>query len=364
MIKIISIAGTRPQFVKAAVISRSIANYNKNKGRARKFRHIILHTGQHYDTGMSDIFFRQLNIPRPAYNLGVGSGSHGTQTGRMLEGIEKVLLKEKPGIVLNYGDTNSALAGTLAAVKLSIPVGHIEAGLRSYNRKMPEEINRILIDHVSDLLFCPTENAVETLRKEGVSKGVYNTGDVMYEAVKLYINIAQKNSDPLSKLKLLPKRYYLVTVHRQYNTDDRKKLRDIMSALCRLDLPVVFPVHPRTQKYISGMVLPDKKEKVITINPVSYFDMLVLEKNAKVILTDSGGVQKEAYFFSVPCVTLRSETEWIETVEEGWNAVVGTDRKRIFSETLNFHAPRRQKMAFGNGRAGEKIIKIIQRFCG
>lgn len=362
MIKIISVVGTRPQFIKAAVMTRAIAAYNKNSECREKFFHIIVHTGQHYDDNMSKIFFHQLNIPQPAYNLGVGSGSHGTQTGKMLMNIEKVLLKEKADLVLTYGDTNSALAGALAAAKMSIPIAHIEAGLRSYNREMPEEINRILIDHISRFCFCPTHSAVENLKKEGILKGVYNTGDVMYEAVKSYIKIAENKSDILFKLNLKPKKYYLMTIHRQSNTDNRNNLKDIVRAIYELDLPVIFPIHPRTKKNLIETTPQIKKRNIVIINPVSYFDMLVLEKNSKVILTDSGGVQKEAYFFAVPCITLRDETEWVETVEEGWNIVVGTNKEKIIASTLNFNPPKKQKKIFGNAQAGNKIVKIIQNF--
>lgn len=362
MIKIISIAGTRPQFVKAAVVSHAIVYRNQIRGKRGRFRHGIIHTGQHYDNNMSEVFFRQLDMPQPLCNLNTGSASHGSQTGKMLIGIERALMKEKPDMVLNYGDTNSALAGALAAAKLSIPSGHIEAGLRSYNRRMPEEINRVLIDHIADLSFCPTHNAVENLKKEGVNKGVYNTGDVMYEAVRSFVKAAGKRSRILLELGLSPRKYYLATVHRQSNTDNRKNLKQILDALYRLDLPVVFPVHPRTRKHIRGMIHQGCGSKVMVIDPVSYFDMLLLEKNAKTILTDSGGVQKEAYFLSVPCVTLREETEWIETAEEGWNIIAGTDTNRIVSAALSLIRPTRQRKVFGDGDAGARIVRIIESY--
>jgi UDP-GlcNAc3NAcA epimerase len=345
--KAVSVVGARPQFIKAAPVSRELRKEHKE---------ISVHTGQHYDYLMSAIFFNELGIPEPDYNLGVGSASHGRQTGEMLIRIEKALLTEKPDWVLVYGDTNSTLAGALAAAKLHIPVAHVEAGLRSFNREMPEEINRILTDHVSDLLFCPTETAVRNLAREGITKGVHNVGDVMYDAVLHNIGIAEQRSHILERLGIEPKAYLLATVHRPQNTDRAESLRSILSAFNALDELIVFPAHPRTSEAIERLGY-HLRPNVKLIEPVSYLDMLVLEKNARLILTDSGGVQKEAYFFGVPCVTLREETEWVETVEAGWNVVVGASRMEIVSAVNGSNRPpTRPPAVFGGGRAACRIV--------
>ncbi|MEO0129207.1 MAG: UDP-N-acetyl glucosamine 2-epimerase [candidate division WOR-3 bacterium] len=351
--KIISVVGARPQFIKVMPLISAIKKF--------RIKHVLVHTGQHYDYEMSKVFFDELEIPEPDYNLGVGSGTHGEQTGEMLKRIEQVLIKEKPDWVLVYGDTNSTLAGALAAKKLHIKLAHIEAGLRSYNRLMPEETNRVLTDHCSDILFCPTENAVKNLKKEGftnilnngklislnesfprplgervgvrgkISTSVFpivlNVGDIMYDALLMSLPIAEKKSKILEKLKLRPKEYYLATIHRAENTDDPKRLKNIIKALIQISKhkPVIFPIHPRTYKKISELGLLNPKSEIRNpklIKPVGYLDMLLLEKNALKIITDSGGVQKEAYLLKVPCITLREETEWVETVESGWNVVV------------------------------------------
>ncbi len=334
--KIISIVGARPQFIKVAPVSRAIVELNKKEGR-EIIRDILIHTGQHYDYEMSEIFFKELEIKEPDYHLGVGSGSHGYQTGEMLRKLEEVLMKEKPDIVMVYGDTNSTLAGALAASKLHIRVAHVEAGLRSFNRAMPEEINRVLTDHISDLLFCPTETAVKNLHNEGIVKGVYNVGDVMHDSILFNVKIAEKKSGILKELNLMNgssvKDYALATVHRQENTDDPEKLSSIFDALSEIaskQMRVILPMHPRTRRCLGSSSLYDS---ITIIKPVSYLDMLLLEKNAKMILTDSGGVQKEAYFFKVPCITLREETEWVETVESGWNVLAGRDGKKIIEAT-------------------------------
>jgi len=324
--KIATIVGARPQFIKMAPVSKKLRKH---------FDLIVVHTGQHYDYEMSGIFFEQLNIPEPDYYLGVGSGTHGYQTGEMLKKIEKVLIKEKPKLILVYGDTNSTLAGALAAVKLHIKVAHVEAGLRSFDKEMPEEINRVLTDHVSDYLFAPTKTAVKNLRNEGIRSGVYLTGDVMYDALLDSIKIARKNSKVLDRLGLKPKEYLLATVHRAENTDNQKNLENIIKAFIESDELIVFPAHPRTQKYLKAYGLVKKiknASNIILIPPMSYLDMLILEANAKKILTDSGGVQKEAYFLKVPCITLRERTEWVETVEDGWNVLVGADKEKIINE--------------------------------
>jgi len=317
--KTISIVGARPQFIKAAAVSRVL---QKTQG----VREVLVHTGQHYDANMSEVFFEELEIPRPDYNLGIGSATHGAQTGRMLEAIEEVLLREKPDWVLVYGDTNSTLAGALAAVKLHIPVAHIEAGLRSFNRRMPEEINRVLTDHASDILFAPTKAAVENLRREGISEEqIQLVGDVMYDAALYYGKKAECQSQSLNRLGLKPKEYILATIHRAENTDDPRRLRAIFEGLAEVDqeMKVVLPLHPRTRVVLVEVGLYDKVARsVCLIEPVGYLDMVMLEKNARAIATDSGGVQKEAFFHRVPCLTLREETEWVELVDLGWNCII------------------------------------------
>ncbi|RJS81296.1 UDP-N-acetylglucosamine 2-epimerase (non-hydrolyzing), partial [Methanophagales archaeon] len=291
--KIASVVGARPNFIKCAPLSREIRKVHNE---------IIIHTGQHYDYEMNKVFFDDLEIPEPDYHLGVGSGSHGEQTGEMLKRTEEVLMKEEPDFVFVFGDTNSTFAGALAAAKLNIKVAHIEAGLRSFDKNMPEEINRVLTDHCSDILFCPTETSVENLKREKVTNGVYLTGDVMVDALKESIGIAEKKARILNELDLKPKEYYLATVHRAENTDDFNKLKSIVDAFCAIE-NLVFPCHPRTEKYLKDYGLCDRLvENVRVIKPVGYLDMLVLERNAKKILTDSGGVQKEAYIFKVPCI--------------------------------------------------------------
>ncbi len=348
--KIVSIVGARPQFIKCAPVSNKL----------RKDHHeILIHTGQHYDYEMSKLFFDQLGIPKPDYNLGVGSGCHGRQTGKMLIEIEKILLKEKPNFVLVYGDTNSTLAGTLASVKLNIPIGHVEGGLRSFDRLMPEEINRILTDHASDFLFVPTKTAVNNLKNEGIVKGVYLTGDVMYDVLRQNIKIAKK-SEILEKLGIKTKEYILTTIHRPSNTDDAKKLVNILEALSDIDKKVIFPVHPRTAKIIKNHKLKGEIGKNIVITkPIGYFDFIWLEKNAKKILTDSGGMQKEAYMLKVPCITLRENTEWIETVEDGWNVLVGSSKEKILNAVNTFQPQEKQRKIFGNGHASKNIVKIL-----
>jgi len=357
--KIATIVGARPQFIKMAPVSKELRKY---------FDEVVIHTGQHYDYEMSKIFFEQLNIPEPDYYLGIGSGTHGYQTGEMIKRIEEVLIKEKPDLVLVYGDTNSTLAGALAAVKLHIKVAHVEAGLRSFDKKMPEEVNRVLTDHISDLLFCPTETAVKNLYNEGIKNGVYLTGDVMFDALLTNIQIAERNSKILSELGLKPRDYCLATVHRAENTDNRRNLENIINAFIESEELIVFPTHPRTIKFLKVYGLLDKLEKadnVLLIKPVSYLDMLVLEKNAKKILTDSGGVQKEAYFLKVPCITLRDRTEWIETVEDGWNVLVGANKEKIIKAIKEFKpGGETYSYKFGDGKASKRIAEIIGRVFG
>ena len=359
--KVLTIVGARPQFVKAAMVSRAIVNHNA-QNETDKITEEIIHTGQHYDPEMSDIFFEQMGIPEPAVNLEVGSGSHGAMTAKMLEGIEKEIIARKPDWLLVYGDTNSTLAGALAASKLHVPVAHVEAGLRSYNKKMPEEINRILTDHVSKLLLCPTESAVENLHKEGLTDGVIHMGDVMYDAAKVFAEIAEERSTILTDLELKEGNYYLVTVHRAENTDFKERLTSIFEGLAEVakDAPVVYPVHPRTKKYIAEYGLEETCSALKMIKPISFLDMVRLEKSAKAILTDSGGVQKEAYFHDVPCVTMRDETEWIETIEAGWNQIVGADKTKIIEAALKASkgSPISQ---YGEGKAAEKVVEALTK---
>ncbi len=347
---IVSIVGARPQFIKAAQVSREIR---------RKHKEIILHTGQHYDPTMSATFFEELKIPEPDYNLGVGSGSHAEQTGRMVIGVENVLLKERPALVLVYGDTNSTLAGTLAAVKVHIPVAHVEAGLRSFNRKMPEEVNRVLVDRVSHLLFCPTKTAVKNLENEGLTKGVHLVGDVMYDAA-LHNKALTEEREILKKLDIKERSYLLVTVHRPVNTDSKENLTTIVDALISSEEDVVFPAHPRTIKFLKKYGLHDKlKESIHLIKPASYLDFTCLLMNAKKMITDSGGVQKESYFYEVPCITLREETEWVETVEDGWNILVGADKDRILDAIKTFDPKGERRESYGDGKASKRISEII-----
>jgi UDP-N-acetylglucosamine 2-epimerase len=351
--KILSIVGARPQFIKEYVVSKAIKKF---------FDYVLVHTGQHYDFEMSQIFFNQLGISEPDYNLGLGSGLQGEQTGKMLIKIENVLKKEKPDLVLVYGDTNSTLAGAISSAKLLIPVGHIEAGLRSYDRTMPEEINRILTDHSSQLLFTPTKTAEEILKREGITKGVHLTGDVMYDALLHSLKIAEK-SKIVQELNVQPKEFFLTTIHRPSNTDNVKNLSSILNTLSSIDEKVIFPIHPRTAKFIDNYGLKKKIGKnIVMIKPVGYFDFIWLEKNAKKILTDSGGIQKEAYLLKVPCITLRENTEWIETIEDKWNILTGADGKKILDAIKNFEPKQKQRDLFGNGHASEKIALLVKQY--
>lgn len=348
--KIITVIGARPQFIKAAVISRIVR-------QTPGVEEIILHTGQHYDHNINDIFFEELNIPAPKYNLNIGSDNHGAQTAKMLAGIESILLNEKPDWVLVYGDTNSTLAGALAAVKLHIPVAHVEAGLRSFNRKMPEEINRIMTDSVSDLLFAPTETAVTQLEKEDRKSVTFFTGDVMYDSVLYYKNMIEAQ-DQSSLPFYCPKEYYLATIHRAENTDDPITLKKIFSTLNDFPFPVVLPIHPRTRhKLESYDIIPGGN--IIVTEPVGYLHLLELILRAKKVVTDSGGVQKEAWFLNTPCVTIREETEWIETLQGNCNILCGTSHEKIL-KALDIHPDSQySKNAFGDGQAGQKIIDLM-----
>jgi len=361
--KIVTIVGARPQFIKAAMVSKALSAFNK-RHNGTLLEEFVVHTGQHYDENMSRVFFDQLQIPRPSVNLEVGSGSHGYQTGRMLERVERVLLNIKADWAVIYGDTNSTLAGALAASKLHIPVAHVEAGLRSFNRLMPEETNRIVTDHLSSLLFSPTDTSTQNLAREGITEGVYQVGDVMYDSVLFNAGLAEQSSRIMQQLNLTEKSFYLTTIHRAENTDDPERLHSILSILDRLDTAVVLPAHPRIRKTLETD-LPKISNHFYLIDPVSYLDMLVLEKNARIILTDSGGVQKEAYWFGVPCVTLRSETEWVELVQAGCNRLVGPDMSRIpavvaeAEEKVGMELPTDAAELYGDGHSSEKIVNIL-----
>lgn len=348
--KIITIVGARPQFIKMGMVSRLLR---------KQFKEIILHTGQHYDKEMSHNLFQSLNLPQPEYNLGIVCQDEGEQIGRMLIGIEKVLLEENPMLVIVYGDTNSTLAGALAAAKLKISLVHVEAGLRGFNLAITEEINRVIADHLSSFLFCPTKTAVANLKREGINKNIFLVGDVMYDSICHYLPIAQKKSKILSHFKIKPKKYYLLTIHRAQNTVDAERISQVLSDIDNFDIPTVFPVHPRTRKFLNGIFRP-KKNLIFTL-PVSYPDILILEKNAKVILTDSGGVQKEAYILGVPCFTLRQETEWLETLKYGCNRLLDFyrgDFSLIPSYTIKAEAKYNPNV-YGDGHAAEKIVKIL-----
>ena len=362
-LKVVTVVGARPQFIKAAAVSRAI------RGReGGGIREVIVHTGQHFDANMSDVFFSELEIPAPDHTLGISGGGHGEMTGRMLEQVERVLIAEAPDWVLVYGDTNSTLAGALAAVKLHQPVAHVEAGLRSFNRRMPEEINRIVADQVSTLLCCPTETAVLNLRNEGVTKGVHLCGDVMFDVSLFYRDRARQRSRVLAALNLEGRRFALATCHRAENTDDVGRLRAILSSLNALSkqLPIVLPLHPRTRKKAEESGIGALLTGIDVVEPLPFLDMIALEQAAAVILTDSGGVQKEAFFFGVPCVTFRDETEWVETVAAGGNAVVGADQSRILAAAnaaLAGAPAARGAEPYGDGRAADRIVDHLLRSC-
>lgn len=362
--KILTVVGARPQFIKAAAISRVMRDQYSNS-----IEEIIVHTGQHHDENMSQIFFDELGIPKPKYNLEISGGGHGAMTGKMLEGIERVLLQEKPDFLLIYGDTNSTLAGAISAAKLHIPVAHVEAGLRSFNMRMPEEINRILSDRISTLLFCPTKTAVDNLNSEGITKGVHEVGDVMFDVALFYKEKARENSQILAMLGLTERNFILATCHRAENTDDPQRLKNILTALAEISkrLPLVLPLHPRTKKLIDQNNLKHLLDSITTTNPLPFLDMVALEQGARMILTDSGGVQKEAFFYNTPCITLRDETEWVETVSLGRNQLVGADTdliiravekvKTISYEVMNINP-------YGNGNASAEICShLLKPFC-
>jgi UDP-GlcNAc3NAcA epimerase len=356
MKKIITVVGARPQFIKAAAVSRAMAANGE-------FQEVMVHTGQHFDGNMSDVFFAELEIPPPKHNLHISGGRHGAMTGRMLEAIEQVLVDEEPDWVLIYGDTNSTLAGALAAAKLHYPIAHVEAGLRSFNMRMPEEINRLLADRVSTLLLCPTDAAVKNLRDEGITSGVSNVGDVMHDVALYYRDKAKASSTILERLGIQDRAFVLATCHRAENTDDPQRLAGIIKGLreVAVEIPVVLPLHPRTSKLL-GDAGHSTLAPIITTPPLSYLDMVALEQAARAIVTDSGGVQKEAFFFGVPCVTMREETEWVETVELGMNVLVGASTDRIVAACRNaaegIVAPPKAT-PYGAGRAAEAVISTI-----
>jgi UDP-GlcNAc3NAcA epimerase len=349
---ILTVVGARPQFIKAAPVSKAL--------KERGIREILLHTGQHYDTTMSQVFFDELEIPAPEINLGIGSCSHGKQTGRMLEDIETHLLEQKPDILLVYGDTNSTLAGALAAAKLHFPVAHIEAGLRSYNRKMPEEHNRVLTDHCSTHLFCPTQTALDNLAKEGLTQNIHLVGDPMLDAALHFLPIAKEKSTILPDHVLTPGEYYLATLHRPSNVDEPSVLAPLIECLGTLPLPVVFPIHPRTQSKVEQ--LPNLlSDNLKIIPPVGYLDMLQLLDNAKALLTDSGGLQKEALFLKTPCITLREETEWTETLGKNANQLTGPHPDKIQAALRNLPDPAAftGHTPFGEGTSAQQTSKIL-----
>lgn len=357
--KVLTIVGARPQFIKAAAVSRAIAKVPD------RLTEVMVHTGQHFDDNMSAVFFDELEIPVPAYNLEISSGTHGSMTGRMLAAVEQVMINEKPDWVLIYGDTNSTLAGALGAAKIHIRVAHVEAGLRSFNMRMPEEVNRVLSDRVSTLLLCPTDEAVANLSREGITAGVFNVGDVMYDVALHMRDKARAQSDVLARLGLEPGKFVLATCHRQENTDDPLRLGAIMEAFRQIstETKLVLPLHPRTRKLLNDEAR-QKLSNVILTDPLGFLDMVALEQAAQVVVTDSGGVQKEAFFYGVPCVTMRDETEWVETVALGCNTIVGADTGKIVSAFRAASASQREvPMAFpyGDGRAADHVVEHLLR---
>ena len=356
--KIVTIVGARPQFIKAAAVSRSIQNVSK-------LNEVLVHTGQHFDDNMSAIFFDELDIPRPYYNLGICGGYHGEQTAKMLLKIEDLLLEEKPNLVMLYGDTNSTLAGSLAAVKLHIPIAHVEAGLRSFNKKMPEEINRILTDHSSDILFTPTETAIKNLKNEGITGDkVSHVGDVMLDSTLHYTLKAERESTILADLNISSKKFILVTIHRAENTDNLDKLNQIFNALEMLAKRhiLVLTLHPRTRKSLESLNYSFQTSNIKFIEPIGFLDMLMLEKHSKTIITDSGGVQKEAYFQKVPCITLRDETEWIELVENGWNVLANPNNLLEIFNCLKASEFPKVDTIYGGGEASKRIVDVLLKF--
>lgn len=361
--KIVTVLGARPQFIKAALLSKELRKNNEET---------IIHTGQHYDKEMSDVFFEEMNIPKPDYNMGIGSDTHARQTAQMMIALEKLFLSESPELVLVYGDTNSTLAAGLTASKLNIPIAHVEAGPRMFDKSVPEEVNRIITDNVSTLLFAPTDHSVNNLHNEGLFEGVHLTGDIMLDNFKYFFKLAERNSEILEKLKLKNKNYILVTIHRARNTDVEINLKNIINSLLTIskEETIVFPLHPRTMKFLKKYRLFNKIKDATNINvikPLGYFDMLLLIKNSNKIVTDSGGLQKEAYFAKVPCITLDSSTGWPETINEGWNVIFhekGNDltKEDIINEIKSFNPPNKHRDVFGEGNTSKIISKLIKNY--
>lgn len=360
MKKIVTIVGARPQFVKAAVMSRLL----RSGQYAKHFSEVLVHTGQHHDDALSAVFFRELQLPPPDIQLHVDEALHGRMTAIMLMGIEEILIEQQPDLVMVYGDTNSTLAGALAAAKLHIPIAHVEAGLRSYNKTMPEEHNRLITDNLSRWLFCPSSNAVENLRKENITSGVHLCGDIMYDALLFYKDLLQHPQHGLRlKLSGMPEGLYeqpffLATIHRAGNTDDPQKLSAIVGALAESHHPIVLPLHPRTRKMLQQFNI-QLSHNIHIVPPVGYLEMLQLELNAAAIITDSGGVQKEAYWMKKPCITLREETEWTETVDSGWNTLAGTDGNKIRNALNKLQIPDLHPNHYGNGQSGVKMMQVL-----
>jgi UDP-GlcNAc3NAcA epimerase len=348
-VRVLSVVGARPQFVKAALLSEELER--------RGIEEILVHTGQHYDRGMSAVFFEELKLPEPRYHLGVGSAGHGEQTGEMLKRLEPVVESERPDWLLVYGDTNSTLAGALAGAKLPVRVAHVEAGLRSFNRAMPEEINRIVADHVADLLLVPSPAAAEQLAREGITAGVRVTGDLMVDLARRVAAQLPPVPEIVSSLQVPPGGYYVATVHRASNTDDARIFAEILRGLRALPMPVVFPVHPRTRS-LAARLRAGEGDNLIAIDPLSYVEMIGLVSRAAAVFTDSGGLQKEAFTLKVPCVTLREETEWIETLEDGWNVLTGSDPKKIAAAAKRI-LPTRQGAPYGDGDAARSIVDAL-----
>lgn len=351
-VKLISVVGARPQFVKVSPVHRELA---------KRHEHLIVHTGQHYDYQMSQVFFEELKIPDPQYNLGVGSGGQGEQTGRMLAAIEEVIQKESPDAVIVYGDTNTTLAGALAAAKLFLPVIHVEAGLRSYRHGMPEEINRVLTDHISNILLCPTDVAVRNLEKEGLRQGVHVVGDTMTQVL---VELDQQLDPGVpERMGVISGEYVLATIHRQENADSKENMKEILNAMAEHDEDVIFPMHPRTAKNLKAWGMMDELERrnnIKTVPPMNFLSFTSMEKFAKHIMTDSGGVQKEAYFFQVPCTTVRDETEWVETLQGGWNVLTGASKERILA-SLNRKRPNlASHISYGDKNVSARIAKVIE----
>lgn len=351
--KVLTIIGARPQFIKAAVVSRAFKEHRPD------VQEIIVHTGQHYDANMSDVFFDELEIPKPDYNLGIGGGTHGQNTGRMIEKLEGLMMEVQPQWVLVYGDTDSTLAGALAAAKLHIRVAHVEAGLRSFNRRMPEEINRVLTDHIAEILFAPTEAGRQNLLNEGIAEEkIKLVGDVMYDASLFYKEKARKPQLP-AELDIKGDDFVLCTIHRAENTDDPQRLKNIFQGLGDSGEVIILPLHPRTRAKITDYGIPIP-ENVWVIDPVGYLEMVWLEANCRLVATDSGGVQKEAYFFGKPCVTMRDETEWVELVEAGWNRLVGADARAIVEAITESTTGESNQALYGNGHTGDDVVACLR----